>query len=115
MRSEGQRTFPYISFNNINLELALTLMPRLDITSGERRGLMALLAILLLVALLLFVSGRSGTSAVPAPAEDTPVSAVTVVPLPADTPSVKKKRKGRSGRRESAPVTRRDPLDQPVN
>lgn len=90
-------------------------MPRLDMTSGERRGLLALLAILLLVALLLFVSGRAGTSAAPAPAEDTPVSAVTVVPLPADTPSVKKKRKVRSGRRESPPVPRRDPLDQPVN
>lgn len=90
-------------------------MPRIDITSGERRGLMVLLAILLLVALLLFVSGRAGTSVGTAPVEDTPASAVTVVPLPADTPSVKKKRKGRSGRRESPPVPWRDPLDQPVN
>lgn len=90
-------------------------MPRLDMTSGERRGLMVLLAILLLVALLLYVSGRAGTSAGAAPAVDTPVSAVTVVSLPVDTPSVKKKRKARSGRRESPPVTRRDPLDQPVN
>ncbi|MDE5751453.1 MAG: hypothetical protein K2H88_02320 [Duncaniella sp.] len=91
--------------------------PPIDITSGERKALLLLLAVLVVAATLMWCADSGTSVAAPSPgavAGDTVVPAVRTVS--SDTAVGRKKKRSRKpSRHKAAPPPSRSPLDQPVS
>ena len=90
-------------------------MPQSSLTPRERRGLLALTAILICATLLLSVRRCDTVSVTPHETADTLVVTVDTVVRPVRSERVRKPCRAKSQKRQTPPPSYRSPLDERVD
>lgn len=96
-------------------------LPKFDITTGERKGLLALLCIMLVIAFSLALTRNSGSlypvASTVSASSDTPATVANTEPADSviDTSARRTRKKKRAVKKQSPPPVTRHPRNETVN